>query len=210
MRLPRVLMVLGVAVAALSSTFAQEQTKPTETLNLRGAVEYALAHYPAVRVALEKRHAATAAVGLSRTAYLPTANMLWQGNRATRNNIFGLLLPQSVIPSTSGPVLPDANNDSVWGSAAGVLVGWEPFDFGYRRAGVDVARANEHTATAELDLSRLGVASAAAERFIALASAQQDVRTATADVERRDSFAKVVQTDFHEVSRAAGPSRQMN
>jgi len=192
MRLTRVLMVLAIAVATLSSTFAQEQTKPAQPLTLREAIEYALAHYPAVRAALEKKNAAAAAVGLSRTAYLPTANVLWQGNRATRNNVFGLLLPQSVIPSISGPVLPDANNDSVWGSAAGALVGWEPFDFGYRRAGVDTARANEHTATAELDLSRLDVASATAERFIALAAAQQDVRTAAANLERRDSFAKVV------------------
>ncbi len=179
-------------MAVLCSALAQGQGKPSEPITLRGAVEYALAHYPAVRAALEKKNAAAAAVGLSRTAYLPTASMLWQGNRATRNNIFGLLLPQSVIPSISGPVLPEANNDSVWGSGAGVLVGWEPFDFGYRRAGVDVARANERTATAELDLSKLGVASAAAERFIALASAQQGVRTAAADVERRESFAKVV------------------
>ncbi len=192
MRLPKVVTALGVALAMLSSAFAQEQPKPVGPLTLRAAVEYALAHYPAVRAALEKRNAASAAVGLSRTAYLPTANMLWQGNRATRNNIFGLLLPQSVIPSISGPVLANANNDSVWGSAAGVLVGWEPVDFGYRRAGVDVAIANEHTALAELDLSRLGVASATAERFIALASAQQNVRTAAADVDRRESFAKVV------------------
>lgn len=192
MRLPKLVTVLGVVAATFPSTFAQEQPKPSESLTLRAAVEYALAHYPAVRTALEKRNAAIAAVGLSRTAYLPTANMLWQGNRATRNNIFGLLLPQSVIPSISGPALPDANNDSVWGSAAGVLVGWEPFDFGYRHAGVDTARANQNAAAADLDLSKLGVASATAERFIALASAQQDVRTAAANVERRESFDRVV------------------
>lgn len=171
---------------------AQEQVKQTEPITLRQAVEYALAHYPAVRAALEKKNSAAAAVELSRTAYLPSASVLWQGNRATHNNTFGLLLPQPVIPSISGPVLPDTSNDSAWGSAAGVIVGWEPFDFGYRRAGVNAARADERTATAESDLSRLGVATAAAERFLALASAQQQVRIAAADVERRESFAKVV------------------
>jgi outer membrane protein len=194
MRLSRVIVALGIAGAMFSSSLAQEQTKPTGPLTLKATVEYALSHYPAVRQALERKNAAAAGVGLSRTAYLPSANVLWQGNRATRNNIFGLLLPQSVIPSISGPVLPNADNNSVWGSAAGVLVGWEPFDFGYRQAGVDTARANEQTASAELDLSKLGVASAAAERFIALAAAQQDVRTAAANVQRRESFARVVHT----------------
>ncbi len=186
------LSVLALAALVSSCTFAQDQPKPAEPLTLRGAVEYAVAHYPAIRTALEKKNAATAAVGLSRTAYLPAGNMLWQANRATRNNIFGLLLQQSVIPSISGPVLPNADNDSVWGSAAGALVSWEPFDFGYRRAGVEIARANERTAGADLDLSQLAIASAAAERFIALASAQQDARTAAADVQRRESFTKVV------------------
>lgn len=177
-----------------SCAVAQEQVRQAEPITLRQAVEYALTHYPAVRAALEKKNAAAARVGLSRTAYLPTANALWQGNRATHNNTFGLLFPQPVIPSISGPVLPDTSSDAAWGSAAGVLVGWEPFDFGYRRAGVNAARADERTASAESELSRLGVATAAAERFIALAAAQQQVRIAAADVKRRESFSQVVHT----------------
>jgi len=185
-------VALGIVGAVCFSSFAQEQPKPTEALTLKATVEYALSHYPAVRVAVEKKNAATAAVGLSRTAYLPSANALWQGNRATRNNTFGLLLPQSVVPSISGPVLPTSDNQSVWGSAAGLLVAWEPFDFGYRRAGVDAARASERSASAEIELTRLGIASAAAERFLALAASHQDVLTATADVERHETFARNV------------------
>ena len=48
----------------------------------------------------------------------------------------GFLLPQSVIPSISGPVLGSNNLDSVWGSAVGATVTWEPFDFGLRSASV--------------------------------------------------------------------------
>ena len=59
---------------------------------------------------------------------------LAQVNRATRNNVFGLLLPQSTIPSISGPVLGTNNLGTAWGSASAVLVTWEPFDFGLRRA----------------------------------------------------------------------------
>ncbi len=70
------------------------------------------------------------------TAYLPRLDSLWQSNRATANNIFGQVLPQSVIPAMSGPVLPSASGQSVWGSATGALFSWEPFDFGLRDATV--------------------------------------------------------------------------
>ena len=98
------------------------------------AVESALRNYPSIRVSQEQINAAAAGIQLARTAYLPRVDALAQVNRATRNNVFGLLLPQSVIPSISGPVLGTNNFGTAWGSALGALVSWEPFDFGLRRA----------------------------------------------------------------------------
>ena len=57
------------------------------------------------------------------------------------NNVFGMLLPQPVIPSISGPVPGRNALTNVWGSAVGALVSWEPFDFGLRRANVGAAGA---------------------------------------------------------------------
>ena len=108
-------------------------------LTVGQAVAQALKTYPAIRASAEQVSAAAAGINLARTAYLPRADFLGQVNRATRNNVFGLVLPQAVIPSMSGPVLGTDNPTSVWGSAAGVLVSWEPFDFGLRRANVAVA-----------------------------------------------------------------------
>ncbi len=68
-------------------------------------MDFALANYPAVRASMERALASKEGVSLSRTTYLPRTDLLWQSNRATRNNIFGLLLPQSVVPPISGPVL---------------------------------------------------------------------------------------------------------
>lgn len=144
---------------------AQTQTAP-KVLTLEGAVNYALKNYPRVRVALEQVLAAHGGVSLAKSAYLPRADMLWQGNRATRNNVFGMLLQQSVISPVSGPVLPSASNDSVWGSAAGVLVSWEPFDFGRRRADVGVARSGENLAQSDLSVTRLDVVAAIASAFL--------------------------------------------
>src|SRR5690348_17208994 len=118
--------------------------------------------------------------------------MLWQGNRATRNNDFGMLLQQGVISPVSGPVLSSASNDSVWGSAAGVLVSWEPFDFGRRRADVGVARSAENLAQSDLSVTRLDVAAAVASAFLTACAAQQRVAAAKADVDRRQVFANTV------------------
>lgn len=186
-----ILLLPGILAIA---TVAQQSGPGIPPLSLEAAVGYALSHYPAVRSALERRAAADAGIGLARTAYLPTANALWQGNRATRNNIFGLLLPQSVVPSISGPVLTSTSERGVWGSAAGLLLSWEPFDFGYRRAQVDAARANERLASAGVEISRLDVGAAAANAFLAVVAAQQQVRAAQADVDRRQIFSRVVHT----------------
>ena len=45
------------------------------------------------------------------------------------------------IPSISWPVLGTTDFTSAWGSAAGMLLTWEPFDFGVRKANVGLANA---------------------------------------------------------------------
>jgi len=155
-------------------------------------VNFALKNYPAVRAALERVKAAQRGVGLARTSYLPRADMVWQTNRATDNNITGLVLPQSIIAPISGPVPLTTSNQSAWGSAAGLLFSWEPLDFGYRGAKVDAARAGRDRATAEASWTRLDVAVATVNSYLTVVAAQRTVRAAEADVERRETFHKAV------------------
>ena len=115
------LLLLGCVVCAQQSS----QT----ALTIEQAVSRA-GQFPSITAAQEQVNAAAAGIRLARTSYLPSVNAIGQVNRATRNNVFGLLLPQTVIPNMSGPVLGANNTTTVWGSAAGVLVSWEPFDFG--------------------------------------------------------------------------------
>src|SRR5262249_4079455 len=155
--------------------------------------QYALDHYPTVRAALEQVNASTANVTVARSAYLPRLDALWQSNRATPNNIFGQLLPQSVIPSMSGPVLP-ASAESVFGSATGALASWEPFDFGLRHAQVEGAASGLTRARASEALTRLDVQCAVADAFLGVVAAQQRVSAAQADVDRRDILRRAVHT----------------
>jgi outer membrane protein TolC len=174
-----------IAGAFLAAASLAAQTAPPG-MTLQQAVESAVKNYPATRVSQEQINAAAAGIQLARTAYLPRVDAVAQGNRATRNNIFGLLLPQGVIPSISGPVLGGSNFGTVWGSALGALVSWEPFDFGLRRANVAAATAARAQSEAALRRTQFDVAVAAADAYLTLAAAQETVRAAQAGVDRAD------------------------
>lgn len=168
-------------LAAASSLLAQ----PTG-LTLTQAVDTALRHYPSIQVTEEQIQAAAAGITLARTAYLPRIDALAQANRATRNNVFGLLLPQSVIPSMSGPVLGTNNLGTAWGSAIGVLATWEPFDFGLRQANVDSSAATRRQAEAVRKRTEFEVAATTADAYLTLAAAQETARAAQAAVDRAE------------------------
>src|SRR5882757_11454341 len=126
----------------LSAVEAAAQSPASGPLSLNDAVQLALKNYPAIKESRARAQAAEAGVGVARTAYLPRLDMLWQENRGTTNNVFGLLFPQSTLFSMTGPVLGTRSlGDSVWGSAGAVLLSWEAVDFGQRKAGVEVASA---------------------------------------------------------------------
>jgi len=165
-------------------------------LTLEQAVSQATAKYPAVEVSLERVSAAAAGINLARTSYLPRADFLGQVNQATHNNVFGLMMPQPlpVISSISGPVLRTNSLGSVWGTAVGALVSWEPFDFGLRNANVDVAESVRRRAQTEVGVTRLQVGAATADTFLTILAAQQTVAAAKAGVERARVLDQVVGT----------------
>lgn len=168
---------------------AQQAAAP---MTMTQAVESALRNYPSIQVSQEQINAASAGIQLARTAYLPRLDTTAQANRATRNNVFGLLLPQSVIPSISGPVLGTNNSGTAWGSAIGGLVSWEPFDFGLREANVAVAAAARAQSEAALKRTQFEVAVATVDAYLTLAAAQETVRAAQAGVDRADTIARTI------------------
>jgi len=171
------LSLLGLVLAVGSAA----QQGP---LTLAQAVEGAVRNYPSVRVSQEQIDGAAAGIQLARTAYLPRVDTLAQVNRGTRNNVFGMLLPQSVIPGISGPVIGSNNFGSVWGTAVGFLVSWEPFDFGLRQANISIANARKAESEATLKRTQFEVAVTAADAYLTLAAAQETVRAAQAGVDR--------------------------
>jgi len=185
-------MVLLISTRLLGQPAApQSGTRPTRSFTVQEAVNYAMSNYPAVRAAIQSYMAARAGVGLAATSYLPNINIIWQDNRATRNNVAGVLLPQSIIPNPSGTTLPESGR-SFWGSGTGALFSYEPYDFGYRRAQVRAAEFTEKRTQEEVVLTRLNVAAGVADASLLVLAAEQQVRASQANVDRRLVFAKSV------------------
>jgi outer membrane protein len=185
------------AVCLLGPVFALAQTAQAPNsapLTLTDAVQLALKNYPGIAESRARVRAADAAVDVAKMAYVPRLDAVWQENRATSNNVFGLLLPQAVIPPISGPVLATHLYDGVWSSAGGVLLSWEAIDFGVRRAAVDASRAQSTVAQARRDLTELEVAGAAADAFLTVLAADEGVRAARANVDRLQVFSNIVTT----------------
>lgn len=184
-----ILLLLGQPWLA----YAGEQAQPasSSSFTIQEAVKLALDNYPAVRAALANTQVSAAGVDFARTIYLPRADVLWQMNRATRNSVVGLVLPQPVVAGVSGGIGVN-RNEMIWGSAAGVMLNWEPFDFGVRGATVESAESSLRRASAAAEVTELQVATVAAEAFLSVVATEQTLRAAAAAVERARVFHEVV------------------
>lgn len=188
--------MLGVLIAPAGAwaQAAAAQSQAPQVFTLEEALRYAAEQYPTVKAAFEQVNASVAGISVAKAGYLPRLDALWQSNRGTANNIFGQVLPQSVIPAMTGPALASASSGSVWGSATGALLSWEPVDFGLRGATVRSAEAAVARARADEALTRLDVQSAVGAAFLTVVAAEQAVAATQADVERRDVLARAAHT----------------
>jgi outer membrane protein TolC len=192
MKRTRTIATAVIAGVLLSRPAGAQPPEPAFPITLQQAVRYATEHYPSVRAALARVAAHESGVNLAETAYLPRLDWTLQVNRATRNNVAGLLLPGTLTPSISGPASDTSSWSGLWGTANTFLLSWEAFDFGLRGASVNVARALAARATAGAELTRLEVALGTADAFLRLAAAQETVRSARANLERQQVFAETV------------------
>lgn len=187
-------IILGLCLTALVTHPAAAQQPPRLSfpVTLQQAVQHAIDNYPAIRASVARVAAQESGVDLARMSYLPRLDSSLQINRATRNNVAGLLVPGPNLPAISGPVSDSTSSSMIWGSAGGVLLSWEAFDFGLRGASVDLARVLVTRANAGAELARLEVGVNTADAFLRLAAAQETVRAARANLERQEVFATSV------------------
>jgi len=187
-------LLLGLCLAAgvTQPAAAQPTPRPAFPITIQQAIQYATDHYPSIAASVARVSAQESGVDLARTSYLPRVDSSLQINRATRNNVAGLLLPGVTIPAISGPVSDLTSSSMIWGSAAGLSLSWEAFDFGQRGATVDLAQILVKRANAGAALTRLDVGVKTADAFLRLAAAQETAKAARANLERQQVFANSV------------------
>lgn len=161
-------------------------------LSLSVVVEEAEKNYPSIHISQENLNASVANLALARTAYLPRLDGVAQFNRGTRNNIFGSVLPNSVVPPMSGPVIGTNNGGSVWGSAAGLLISWQPFDFGVRGANIRAATSIRDRTSAANQQTQLDVAISAADAYMTVVASQSARTAALAAVNNWETLRKTI------------------
>lgn len=177
---------------ALAQSSVPATAAVSPDLTIVQVVQDAEQNYPAIHVSEQDLNAAVANIQLARTAYLPRLDGIVEINRATRNNVFGTLLPQNTLPSMSGPVIGTNNAGSVWGSATGLLVNWQPFDFGLRHAKVEAVSAARDRANAAVQRSELEVSGAAADAFLTVLAARQTQNSAQVAVDNWEILRKSI------------------
>jgi outer membrane protein len=177
-----------------------QQPPAVMSVTIAQVVEDALRNYPSIRVTQEQMNAAAADIRLAQTAYWPQVEGLAQVNRASGNTFYGLLLPNAVIPGVDG--IRGNSASSVWDSGVGMLVTWQPYDFGLRHSNVMAAKAAREYAQATVNLTRFDVSVAAADAFLTVVAAQQTARAAKAAV---DSWETLLQSIHALVSARLRP-----
>jgi outer membrane protein len=187
--------VVGIVLARLifgevPPLGAQPPNLPPSPLTIAQAIQFGIDHYPSVRASLARVYAAKAGVDLTRTAYLPRVEMGYQGNISSFNKVNGLFLQTPYVAPIWGPQRPEISFAGAWGSAAGALAAWEPFDFGLRAANVETARAVERQQAAGVALTKLDVAMGVGDAFLALVMAERTAEAMKGNVERRRVFAE--------------------
>jgi outer membrane protein TolC len=183
-------IVIALAIVGLPA-LALAQSAP---MTLAQALDYAAAHQPALMAAQEDVNEREGHLAVARAAQWPRLDAIWQSNVATVNNVFGQLLPQSVVPSISGPVLATAAARGAWSSATGGLLSWEPIDLGARGAAIRAAEVATTQIRAQEAWTRLDFEGRAAARFLNAAAAVLAVEVAEADAARRDVLVRAVRT----------------
>jgi outer membrane protein len=176
----------------LGSSVASGQDELSDPLTLKAAVGLATESFAEALASRAELSASDETLSLAKKAYLPAAELYVQWNRATRNNVFGLLLPSGGVPSISGPVLDEASSQGTFGSVATALVRWEAFDFGARAAGVREAEALRRRAAAGMRLTELEISLGAMDSFLGIAAADSAVRAAAAAVARMEVFTEAI------------------
>lgn len=116
----------------------------TVQLSLVEVLKIAETNYPRLKASRYELEASKANIKLQQQALIPQLDAAYQANLASHNNISGMYYPQYILP-ISGPPSAENNYSPVTGSAASLLLQWQPGIFGDRKSKINEAIAVSQT-----------------------------------------------------------------
>jgi outer membrane protein TolC len=182
----------GVLLVLLSSA-AYADERGLGALTLDQAVDFAIAHHPALQADAATEEARRAQVAVGRAGYLPWVDASLQLNVGTGNVLRGALVYTPGIPQVSGPPTGRSFTDASFGSLIGIGAHWDALGLIQKMAQVDAALADAEQAHATVEARRLAVAFAAADQFLDVIARAETVRSARASVARARVFDIIVE-----------------
>ena len=117
---------------------------------IKDALKLAESNYPSISAKRFSVEAGRSNITLQKQDLLPRLDLNLQALYSTVNNIYGLSYPQDIVLPISGPVKAGNSYRPLWGSAAGLLVSWQPFTFGERKARIELANSELKAASNDL------------------------------------------------------------
>lgn len=123
----------------------------SEGQSLPEILKMAVANYPLLKAKGYEVQARKDQVSYAKSTAIPSLNAAYQIDYATYNNITGMASPQNFVP-VSGPSVASNDYNGVFGSVGGLLLNWDAFTFGQRKATIESAKSN--LAFQEADLNQ--------------------------------------------------------
>ncbi len=133
---------------AITFTFISQISYAQNLNGLKDLISLAEKNYPSITAKKARSLAAQKDIAIQKNTFLPSVDAAYQTDYATYNNITGMAFPQYLIP-ISGPPSTKNNFSGVFGSAASVLLNWQPITFGQRAAQINAAQQNYQLSVAD-------------------------------------------------------------
>ncbi|MGD9679697.1 MAG: TolC family protein [Candidatus Obscuribacterales bacterium] len=162
-------------------------------LNLKGAVDMALYNYPKIRQSKAEVDAATKVVSLQKIKeYMPDSLLSYQTVMATHNKLTQIIIPDPTLPPNPGPSTNAIVMKPEFSSGSGWIMDWCPLDFGLHKAKITLRKKELTQAKANYGVTKLDVAASAAEAFIELVVAKEQVKAAEGNLHNFEVFERTV------------------
>lgn len=159
--------------------------------NLKQLLENTVKNYPSIAAKIARVEASKADLKIEKNTFLPSLDVAYQASYATFNNITGMSYPGVAIP-ISGPPSSDNEYDGVPGSAASVLLKWEPITFGQRAAAIMYNEKLYEKELAGVEDEILKVQYRVALTYLEIATTEELIKAYDKNIERTEYNVKQV------------------